>query len=325
MTKSRALLVSVALLLILFVLIWEGIRIADRGLQARAEARHVVGPALAGLEGPAGEAALFRRARQLDPAHDRSACEQGLAVEREGQWALAADAFRACIVANPEEAYAHYAYAEALFKAYGRKSALEARTELRRFAELAKESSAKDDLKSLRKAEMLTFDLEGLLGQGAPAGRDRYSAEEILEILTRPKARGNSRYEGPRVPLRLAFRPGDMELGTAAEEQLRDVATALRAGVLAKARIRIEGHTDSVEGGSHAARLALSLRRSEAVEQFLIDRCHISRSRLSVAALADDYPLAPNETEEGRTANRRVELVNLEEKMALRMDVRDSH
>lgn len=324
MAKSRAFL-SIVLLLVLFLLAWEGTTIAGHGFRACAEARRLVDSALAGLKAPADETALFRRARMLDPVHDRSGCERGLALERQGQWASAADAFRACVAADPEEVNAHYAFAQDLLKAHGPKSYIEARTELRRFAELAKRSSAGVDLKGQRAAEVLTFDIEELLGEGAEAGRNHYTVEEILKILTRSRERGQSRYEGPRVPLQLAFRPGDTELGKASEEQLLNVARALRDEPLARARIRIEGNTDSVEGGSHEARLDLSRRRSEVVEHFLVDRCHIPRSRLSLAGLADDYPLASNQTEEGRTANRRVELVNMEEKTALRMDVRDSH
>jgi outer membrane protein OmpA-like peptidoglycan-associated protein len=325
MAKRRALLVSIALLPILFFLTWEGIRIADRAHRRRAEARRLIGSALLGSKTPTDEAVLFRRARKLDPAHDRSGCERGMALERQGQWALAAEAFHACVAADPDAAFAHYAYAQALFKAYGRKSALDARTELRRFAELAKDPSAPIDPVIQRQAELLTYDLEDLLGQGAPALRKRYTTEEIREILTRSQVRGHSRYGGPRVPLRLAFRPGDTELGAADEEQLREAASALRDRLLAKARIRIEGHSDSVEGGSNEARHDLSQRRSEVVERFLVDRCGIPRSRLSNVGFADKYPLASNETQEGRTANRRVELVNLEEKTPLLRDVRDFH
>jgi outer membrane protein OmpA-like peptidoglycan-associated protein len=322
--KRGALVVVIALFLALAV--WEGKRIGDHRSQARAEARRLVGSALAGPRSQAEEAALYARARDLDPTRDRAACARGRGRERQGQWAAAADAYRACIAADPELAYAHFAYAQALLKAYGaKKSALEARNELRRFAELAEGSSAAIDPATRREARDLIFDLEDVLGQGAAHGRGPLAEQEILEILTRPQSRGFSRYEGPRAPLRFTFRPGDAELGREAEGELREVAKALRKGVLVNARIRIEGHADSVEGGSRRARLALSRERAEAVKRFLVESCGIPGAHLSVKALADDYPLTSNETGEGRTANRRVELVNLEEKSALRMDVRDSH
>ncbi len=325
MTKNRSVLVSITFLLILFLLSLEGLRVAEHGFRACAEARFLVGSVLASRKASADAAALFRRARKLDPAHDRSGCERGLALDRQGQWALAADAFRACIAADPEEASAHYVYAQDLFKAYGPKFSIEVRSEFRRFAELAKGSSATIDPAVLREAGALVFDLEDLLGQSVSARRNRYTVDELLEILSRPQERGHSRYEGPRLPLQLGFRPEDTELGKAAEEQLLNVARALQDEPLARARIRIEGNTDSVEGGSNAARVALSLRRSEVVERFLVHRCHIQESRLIPIGLADTYPLTSNETQEGRTANRRVELVNLEDKKTLRMDVRDSH
>jgi len=323
MAKRKSFFLSTVSLLILFLLALKGVQIADRALRAQAEARRLVGLALTGSRAPDAEAALYRRARELDPAHDRSGCERGRALERQGQWAAAADSFLACIDADPEEPYSHYAYAMALSDAYGPKSSHEALTELRRFAELAESSSTAIDPAIRYEAKTLLFDLEDLQGQDAGAVQNRYTEEEILKILTRSQQeRGHSRYEGPRLPLRLAFRPGDAELGTAGEEQLREVARALRNGLLAKARIRIEGYTDSFEGGSRAARLALSQQRSEAVRDFLVHRCGIPGARLIVSGLGDRYTIASNETEKGQAANRRVELVNLEDKEPVWGDVR---
>src|SRR3954452_2222287 len=139
--QRGALLIVIALVLAFAA--WEGKRIADRKAQARAEARRLVGSALTGSWSQAEEAALYRRARELDPAQDRSSCARGKERERQGQWVAAADAYRACIAADPELAYAHFAYAQTLLKAYGaKKSGFEARNELRRFAELAERSPA---------------------------------------------------------------------------------------------------------------------------------------------------------------------------------------
>jgi flagellar motor protein MotB len=44
---------------------------------------------------------------------------------------------------------------------------------------------------------------------------------------------------------------------------------------------------------------------------------------LTVAGLADDSILQPNDTEAGRAANRRVELVNLTTRELVQRDVRD--
>lgn len=71
-----------------------------------------------------------------------------------------------------------------------------------------------------------------------------------------------------------------------------------------RARIRIEGHTDSV--GDKAALYKLSMDRSEAIKRYLI-RKGIHTGRIQTAALGASKPLNDNSTEELRSENRRVE------------------
>lgn len=69
--------------------------------------------------------------------------------------------------------------------------------------------------------------------------------------------------------------------------------------------IRIEGHTDN--RGSWEYNLKLSKGRAESVRQALVDR-GISELRMASVGFGEDRPIDINETEEGRQANRRVEL-----------------
>ena len=73
--------------------------------------------------------------------------------------------------------------------------------------------------------------------------------------------------------------------------------------------VRVEGHTDAT--GPAAYHLALSRRRAEAVRDALVEG-GVEASRLSVAALGEEQPIASNDTAEGRAINRRVQLVNLD-------------
>lgn len=74
-------------------------------------------------------------------------------------------------------------------------------------------------------------------------------------------------------------------------------------------RIQIQGHTDNV--GPEQYNQQLSERRAEAVARFL--RVNgINTDRLIVEGLGESDPVAPNETEEGRQQNRRVEFEILE-------------
>ncbi len=74
--------------------------------------------------------------------------------------------------------------------------------------------------------------------------------------------------------------------------------------------IRIEGHTDA--SGNPNANLALSRKRAEAVRDALVAD-GVDASRISVIGLGSERPLAPNDTAEGRSKNRRVDVI-LEEK-----------
>lgn len=68
-------------------------------------------------------------------------------------------------------------------------------------------------------------------------------------------------------------------------------------------RVRIEGHTD--ESGTQAHNDELSARRAEAVGDWLVAH-GIAPARLESKGYGSRRPVAPNDTEEGRAANRRV-------------------
>ena len=72
-------------------------------------------------------------------------------------------------------------------------------------------------------------------------------------------------------------------------------------------RLIVVGHTDNV--GSFDANMALSERRATAVIQELTTKHGIAAARLRAVGVGMVAPIAPNDTEEGRAKNRRVELV----------------
>lgn len=69
--------------------------------------------------------------------------------------------------------------------------------------------------------------------------------------------------------------------------------------------IHIEGHTDSI--GTDEYNLQLSRLRAESVRDYLIKR-GIEQGRIVIFGYGASKPIAPNETEEGRALNRRVEI-----------------
>jgi type IX secretion system PorP/SprF family membrane protein len=69
--------------------------------------------------------------------------------------------------------------------------------------------------------------------------------------------------------------------------------------------LKLEGHTDNV--GDEAANLKLSEDRSMAVADYLISK-GVDLKRIEVIYYGESKPIATNDTEEGRKANRRVEM-----------------
>lgn len=71
-------------------------------------------------------------------------------------------------------------------------------------------------------------------------------------------------------------------------------------------KIRVEGHTDNV--GSYEYNLKLSKARAETVRKELI-KLGLNPDRITSEGYSFDRPIAPNDTEEGRARNRRVEFI----------------
>ena len=69
-------------------------------------------------------------------------------------------------------------------------------------------------------------------------------------------------------------------------------------------KVEIQGHTDA--SGDAGKNKALSQQRAEAVRTFLMGQ-GVEGERLTAIGYGQEKPLAPNETEAGRNANRRVE------------------
>ncbi len=70
-------------------------------------------------------------------------------------------------------------------------------------------------------------------------------------------------------------------------------------------RIQIEGHTDNV--GSEKYNMDLSLRRADAVAQYLVSQ-GVNSDRIRTVGFGETEPVADNSTAWGRAQNRRVEM-----------------
>lgn len=69
-------------------------------------------------------------------------------------------------------------------------------------------------------------------------------------------------------------------------------------------RLEITGYTDN--HGRKAANERESLARAEAVRDYLASRKHVDAGRMEVKGAGPAYPVASNDSDEGRATNRRV-------------------
>jgi OmpA-OmpF porin, OOP family len=105
----------------------------------------------------------------------------------------------------------------------------------------------------------------------------------------------------------ILFDVDQAELKPGGMQQLARVAEFLREHP--DRNVLIEGHTDST--APDAYNLALSQRRANAVEDFLISQ-GVDPTRIGAVGYGEQLPIATNETAAGRQANRRVEIVVLD-------------
>jgi outer membrane protein OmpA-like peptidoglycan-associated protein len=85
---------------------------------------------------------------------------------------------------------------------------------------------------------------------------------------------------------------------------LKEIAEAIKDNPGWK--LEIEGHTDNV--GGDAYNLDLSNRRAAAVKQALVAHYQVNPGRITSQGYGASRPKAPNDTQEGRALNRRVEV-----------------
>ena len=101
------------------------------------------------------------------------------------------------------------------------------------------------------------------------------------------------------------FDTGSDRLRPESAPTLKEIAAMLEEH--ADLSLTIEGHTDNV--GADAANLTLSEKRAAAVKAALVADYGVDAARLETAGFGASKPVSPNDSPEGRQANRRVELV----------------
>jgi len=121
--------------------------------------------------------------------------------------------------------------------------------------------------------------------------------------------------EGEKIRLILSnalfFKPGSAEISQKGQALLKRIAVVLKSSY-PSATIRVDGHTDNTPvkkmKAKYPSNWELSTARASAVVRYLV-RSGVNPRRIFAAGFGPYRPLASNATPQGRSRNRRVEIV----------------
>ncbi|OGS14208.1 MAG: hypothetical protein A2234_10130 [Elusimicrobia bacterium RIFOXYA2_FULL_58_8] len=143
--------------------------------------------------------------------------------------------------------------------------------------------------------------------------KEMEATRQVEEDLKKQIAEGSLGVEVTTSRIRLTFAApilfdsGSASLKNTAVEVLAPVAQSL---LKMDNQIVVEGHTDAARmlGKKFASNRELSLMRSFSVIDYLIKR-GVVPSRITAFGYGEFRPAAPNDTEENRVKNRRIEII----------------
>lgn len=102
------------------------------------------------------------------------------------------------------------------------------------------------------------------------------------------------------------FATNSWEISSIAEDQLERALTAMKNHP--DLEVEISGHTDNTGGRNW--NMELSQKRAESVKDWFVSK-GVSPSRITTVGYGPDQPIAPNDTEDGRYKNRRIDFKRL--------------
>jgi outer membrane protein OmpA-like peptidoglycan-associated protein len=160
------------------------------------------------------------------------------------------------------------------------------------------------DAKDRRKRALIGAGVGGLAGAGIGAYQDKQEAELRQKLAnTGVSVTRNGDNIVLNMPGNITFKTGSADLNADFYRVLDGVGIVTQK--YDKTLIVIEGHTDNV--GSDENNQALSERRASTVGQYLAGK-GINNQRILTAGFGEARPIASNDSDAGRTQNRRVEV-----------------
>ncbi len=130
--------------------------------------------------------------------------------------------------------------------------------------------------------------------------------EQLAQVFTRDEAQVLRRGDEVIVRMGLNFDSGASVIRPEYFSLLRKIQAAI--DVFPGSEVEVQGHTDSF--GADELNLRLSEDRARAVSQYLLANMDdLGATSITPVGLGETVPLANNETPEGRTRNRRIDLL----------------
>ncbi len=183
--------------------------------------------------------------------------------------------------------------------------------------------------KLMQGGEALAAEKEALAAEKARLEKERAAKEEEIRRLTKTQEdltkslqaqidKGDIKIKQVRDRLtinmveKVLFNSGQAQVKPEGLKVLKQVADVLKD--VQDKEIRIEGHTDNVRiGGKLKEKFPtnweLSTARATNVVRYFIEQGGVSAENFEAVGFADTRPVADNATEDGRTENRRIEIV----------------
>lgn len=164
--------------------------------------------------------------------------------------------------------------------------------------------------------------LDGFPPRGAPGETEQYIERVIEKKMDSSEKEKIQQLRHDAIGVRIAlassqfFMPGGIKIRTSALRALDKIADILKES---DKRIVVEGHTDNIPVASnplYESNWELASLRATSIVRYLTKYHQIDPKRISATSYADTRPLKSNDSVEGRTQNRRIEIyLILDEKL----------
>jgi len=104
----------------------------------------------------------------------------------------------------------------------------------------------------------------------------------------------------------ILYPPGGVEADEKYYPLLLELTDVLKTPLRKNYRVVLKGYSDNI--GSSLENMRLSVKRAERLKALFEKRYYFGGGRITTKGLGETDPVASNETEEGRSLNRRVEV-----------------